>query len=143
MIFLNRQEESVVTVDKDLVLDYKRAGDEYLIDIKRELSKQLVYYILYTDLQQVYNAYGCIIEKLLNEEYTEKSQITKDNADLSRCCASFLKSCEGFITESVLGKVKKDVDALLLCIKKLMYIIENLCIDDAEGKYTNEVRSVF
>ena len=143
MIFLNRQEESVVTVDKDLVLDYKRAGDEYLIDIKRELSKQLVYYILYTDLQQVYNAFGCIINKLLNEEYTEESQITKDNTDLSRCCASFLKGCEGFVTEFVLEKVKKDVDALLLCIKKLMYIIENLCVDDVEGIHTNEVRSIF
>lgn len=142
MIWLNSKEPSVINVNKDLVLKYKRTADDCFINIKRWLSRQCVYFILYTDLQEVLNQFGSIIDKLLNEEYTEVNDWNKDDAQFSRLCKAFLKGCEGFVDDITMEGVTKEVDSLLLCVQKLKYIIDNLCLD-AEDSFSNEIRSIF
>ena len=71
MIFLNREESSVFKIEKDLVVDYKRTGDQYLVSIYHELTKQLIPYTVYNDLQKVDNYFYMIIKGLLYEEYTD------------------------------------------------------------------------
>jgi hypothetical protein len=143
MIFLNHEEEPVVTINKDMVLDYKQTGDDCLVGIKRELSKQLVYYILYTDLQEVNASFGTIIEKLLDNKYLDVRDLDKDIAKLDKNCKALLKSCDGFVEEYVIENVKIWVDRLLLCVSKLKYILDKFCTDNSEGVFRNEVRPVF
>lgn len=142
MIFLNNTQHSVFNINKDLLTDYKVQGDRRLVSIKRNLSKQLVYYILYTELQKVNNYYFNIIDKLMCDKYTDISQLKKDYASFNQVCKSFLKSCEGFITDDVILSVQNDVNKLTLLIDKLIYILENICYDSTEDLDTDEIHTI-
>ena len=143
MIFLNKDIVSVFNVNKDLIVNYKSEGDRYLVDIRRCLSKQLVYYILYTDLQKVNNSYFTIIDRLLNDEYEDVYKFKKDCSEFNNIQKVFLKSCEGFIDENVMEDVKHDIEKLDLLIQRLIYILENICYDESEDIHKNEVHSIF
>lgn len=143
MIFLNKEVASIFKVNPDLIATYKTQGDRYLVDIKRCLSKQLVYYILYTDLQKVNNFYFRIMDKLLKGEYTELYSLKEDYAAFQKVEKSFLKGCEGFIDTTVMESVKKDIDSLDIIIQRFIYILENICYDESEDTSSNEIHSIF
>lgn len=133
MIWLNKQEVSAFNINSDLVAKYKSQGDIYLIDLKRQLSKQLVYYILYTEYQEFCNTFFDIIGNLLESTYTQKSDLDKDYAAFEKQSKQFVKSCEGFVQEYVLENVRDLVDKIVLLIQKLTYIADNICVNkDAE-----------
>ena len=64
MILLNQEVVSPIKIDKDLVMTYKHEGDRYLVAINHNLTKQLVSYLVYYDLQQVNNAFFLILKNL-------------------------------------------------------------------------------
>ena len=128
MIFLNRGEPSVIKIDPDLVIDYKRESDLYLVNIKRSLTKQLVYYKVYYELNKVNNAFYAIIDGLLNEKYTKVQDFRNDVKDFSSAVNVFLRTCTDIIEEHVFYLVKADTDAVDLIIKKLVSIVENYCM---------------
>lgn len=128
MIFLNREEQSVIKIDPDLVIDYKRESDLYLVNIKRSLTKQLVYYKVYYELNKVNNAFYAIIDGLLNEKYTKVQDFRNDVKDFSSAVNVFLRTCTDIIEEHVFDLVKADTDAVDLIIKKLVSIVENYCM---------------
>lgn len=133
MIFLGQEEKSVIQIDKDLVINYKKSGDSILVDIKRNLTCQLIWYVVYYDLQKVNNSFFTIIKKLYNENYSDISYLKKDNEEFVKCCNLFLKNCKSKISDSIYDVLVRDIDKLKLVIQKLIYICENICyVDDSE-----------
>jgi hypothetical protein len=130
MIFLNREESSVFKIEKDLVVDYKRTGDQYLVSIYHELTKQLIPYTIYNDLQKVDNYFYLIIKGLLYEEYTDIEKFRENYSIFVKKCDIFLKnSKESFLTDDNMKVCDFYIDKLKLLMQKLMYIAENICYD--------------
>ena len=128
MIFLNREESSVFKIEKDLVVDYKRTGDQYLVSIYHELTKQLIPYTVYNDLQKVDNYFYLIIKGLLYEEYTDIEKFRENYSIFVKKCDIFLKnSKESFLTNDNMKVCDFYIDKLKLLMQKLMYIAENIC----------------
>lgn len=127
MIFLGVKEEPVVSIDSDLVLNYKHEGDMCLVNIQHELTKQLISYKVYYHLQQVDNAFFKIIDNLLKDKYTDDKQIQDDYGDFVKMCNVFLKNCESIEYENVYKNVLVSIDNLKLNIQKLIYIVQNIC----------------
>lgn len=131
MIYLHKEERpSVVTINKDLVVDYKRQGDRLLVEIRRTLTKQLVFYKLYSDLQLVNNSFWVIIEKLLYDKYTDKYQVHKDESELNKNCNLFIRNMNNLVDTEVYEHIEECIDDIRLLIKKLVYIVENICTED-------------
>lgn len=127
MIYLNREPVSVFKIDPDLVVDYKVICDEILVNIRRNLSRQLIFYKVYYDLQQLYNGFFSIFDKLLNNLYEDSSVFNKDVSDFKGLCDVLLKNSENIIPENIHDLVDSDIKKLLLTIDKLVYIINNYC----------------
>jgi hypothetical protein len=127
MIYLNREPVSVFKIDPDLVVDYKVICDEILVNIRRNLSRQLIFYKVYYDLQQMYNGFFSIFDKLLNNLYEDSSVFNKDVSDFKGLCNVLLKNSENIIPENIHNLVDSDIKKLLLTIDKLVYIINNYC----------------
>ena len=130
MIYLNRDVKSIFNVDQDLLVDYKRICDRYLINIRRNLTKQLVFYKVYCDLQYVDNSFFVIIDKLLNDLYTGIDQLDKDYSVLIKYCNTFLKNSERIVPNNIHDLVEKDIKSLQLAMDKLIYILKNFCISE-------------
>ena len=128
MIYLNQKVESIFTVDPDLVVDYKRICDRFLISMKHNLTKQLISYKVYYDLQQVNNSYFVMIDKLLNELYEDVSYLDKDYAEYVKCCNTFLKNSERIVPDNIHDLVEDDINSMQLALNKLIYILKNFCI---------------
>ena len=132
MILLNKEIVSVINIDKDLVVTYKTTCDRYLINIHRELTKQLVDYIVYYYFQEMENMFGKIIDNLLNGLYDDIDMYYADKEEFSKWVTTFVKSLEGAAFDTAYEKVIKYTDRLDLEMNKMYYIIENVCYN-AEG----------
>ena len=128
MIYLNQEVESIFTIDPDLVVDYKRICDRYLISMKHNLTKQLIPYKVYYDLQQVSNSYFVMIDKLLKGLYEDVSYLDKDHADYIKWCNTFLKNSERIVPDNIHDLVEDDINSMQLALNKLIYILKNFCI---------------
>lgn len=133
MIFLNKEIKSVVFMDRDLVATYKRTCDRLFINIHRNLTKQLVDYLVYYHLQEMENAFGVIIDNLLNQTYEDINDYFHDKGDFSKMVNEFEKSLEGSLPDYVYDVVIRYIDRLKREMNKLYYVIENICYF-AEGK---------
>lgn len=127
MIFLNKEEEQIISIDPDIVLNYKHEGDMYLVNIQHELTKQLISYLVFYDLQKVNNSFFKLIQNLSEGNYFDIVDFRNDYAEFIKCCKTFLKGCEGIEEVGVYDSVKESIDKLQLSIQKLVYIIENFC----------------
>ena len=132
MILLNKEIVSVINIDKDLVVTYKTTCDRYLINIHRELTKQLVDYIVYYYFQEMENVFGKIIDNLLNGLYDDIDMYYADKEEFSKWVTTFVKSLEGAVFDTAYEKIIKYTDRLDLEMNKMYYIIENVCYN-AEG----------
>lgn len=128
MILLNQEVVSPIKIDKDLVMTYKHEGDRYLVAINHNLTKQLVSYLVYYDLQQVNNAFFLILKNLVKGYYETIDDFRTDYADFIKKCDLFLKSCDDNIPEGVSEITCKKIDSLKLAVQKLSYIVENICL---------------
>jgi hypothetical protein len=133
MIYLDRKPVSVFKVDHDLVIEYKRTCDGLLINIRRNLTKQLIIDKVYYDLQQVNDSYYNIIYKLLNDLYDEASKLDSDYKNFISTSNVFVKNCEAVVPDGVKQLVIKDVDRLKLAMQRLIYILENICNDSEDN----------
>lgn len=127
MIYLNREIKSVFQINQDLVVDYKRTCDRILVNIRRNLTRQLIFYKVYCDLQEVYNSYYVIIDKLINELYDSSEDMRKDYAVLTKCCKAFIRNATTIVPENIHEVVSDEIDQFLLAMDKLIYILENYC----------------
>ena len=131
MIFLNsKPEEPIIHINEDLVINYKRQCDMILVEIKRTLTKQLVHCELYADLQLVYNSSYAIIDSLLNDKYRSQYDLHNGQTEFIKCCNSFVKNMNGMVKDNVIEHVTDCLDDLKLYIQKLVYIAENVCLEE-------------
>lgn len=127
MIYLNREVQSVFQINQDLVVDYKRTCDRILVNIRRNLTRQLIFYKVYCDLQEVYNSYYVIIDKLINELYESVEDLRRDYADLTKYSKAFIRNSTTIVPENIHEVVSDEIDQFLLAMDKLIYILENYC----------------
>lgn len=133
MIYLNQEVQSIFNVDPDLVVDYKRICDRFLISMRHNLTKQLIAYGVYYDLQQINNTYFVMIDKLLNGLYEDVSYLDKDYAEYVKWCNTFLKNSENIVPDNIHKLVEDDINSMQLALNKLIYILKNFCIvEDAK-----------
>lgn len=134
MILLNQEESTFFKIDKDLVKRYKREGDIYLIAIKHEMTKQLVSYKVYFDLQKINNMFYRIIKSLYRSEYYNLSQFENDYSEFEKRCKTYIKNCNGELPETVYDCVIKNINRLQLLMQKL----KTICIDFCQQEETNK-----
>jgi hypothetical protein len=127
VILLNREIVSVINIDPDLVATYKRSCDRYLINIHRNLTRQLVDYVVYYHYQQMMNMFGEIINNLIDGLYEDIDDFYTDKEELAKRISVFRKSMEGTITDSVYETLVKFTDMFEREMNKLYYVIENVC----------------
>ena len=127
MIKLKQSKESPIVVSKKFLADYKEQGDKYLANIRRNLSKQPAVWTLYGDLQQLYNAYGDIINSLVNGEYYDISEVRKGFREYEKVAKYFVKMTDGEVPYNIQCSVEEDVEDVRLLLVKLVTIIEKYC----------------
>ena len=134
MIFLNAQEEKHLFVNEELVIKYKKRSDVYLMDIKRELTKQPVYYKIYEYYQKLCNTFYAIIEQLLDGTCETESDLRSISGEFYKACTSFVKQCESIISERAYAFVCERIESLKKVIEQIVYIACTYCFDveDAE-----------
>lgn len=127
MILLNKEIKSVINIDRDLVRTYKSSCDTYLVAIKRNLTKQLVDYRVYYKLQLLDNAFGKIINNLLNDTYDDIDLYEQDKHNFEVVVNDFEGYLADIISERLYNTTLSYLNRLGREMTKLYYIIENYC----------------
>ena len=126
MIKLYNQKDSPLRVNTDLVNEYKRQADVYLLDMRRELTRALVDYIAFRDLQLVNNSFFDIVDKLLNQEFTCLSELRDSNQKLVVTLETFLKVCKQSVEANIYVPINLSARKFILTVHKLIQIIESI-----------------
>lgn len=126
MIKLYNQKDSPLRVNIDLVNEYKRQADIYLLDMRRELTRALVDYIAFRDLQLVNNSFFDIVDKLLNQEFTCLSELRDSNQKLVVTLETFLKVCKQSVEVNIYAPINISARKFILTVHKLIQIIESI-----------------
>ncbi len=127
MILLNKEEPSYFNIDKDLVKRYKQEGDMYLIAVKHDMTKQLVSYKVYYDLQKVNNMFYKIIKSLYQSTYNDLSEFTNDYSELERKYKAYIRNCKGAVPDNIYEDIEKQMGMLMLLMNKLRTICIDFC----------------
>lgn len=125
MILLNKEEPSYFNIGKDLVKRYKQEGDMYLIAVKHDMTKQLVSYKVYYDLQKVNNMFYRIIKSLYQSTYDNLSEFTNDYSELEKRYKVYIRNCKGAVPDNIYEDIEKQMGMLMLLMNKL----KTICID--------------
>lgn len=126
MIKLYNQKDSPLRVNIDLVNEYKHQADIYLLDMRRELTRALVDYIAFRDLQLVNNSFFDIVDKLLNQEFTCLSELRDSNQKLVVTLETFLKVCKQSVEVNIYTPINISARKFILTVHKLIQIIESI-----------------
>lgn len=73
------------------------------------------------------NAFGEIIDKLINGLYEDIEDFYTDKEELAKRISVFRKSMEGTISGAVYDTLVKFTDMFEREVNKLYYIVENVC----------------
>lgn len=130
MIIIGAKEPSVFKINRDTVIDYKRTADSYLINIRRNMTRQLVDFRLYAPMNKLFNIYGKIISGFIDGTYTDVSQFTSDYSKFESACKEYTKAIEGKIHDKPFATICNEIEMLSLCLMKLKYIAENYCVQE-------------
>ena len=124
MITITSQDDRTpLKINKQLLYEYKEECDTYLVNIKRELTRALVDYKLFQQLQQVNNSFFIIIDYLDTERYTVFKELKDHKVDLNNDINIFTKNCRGKIPNSIFRNIYYNLDKLMLTINKLIEIV--------------------
>ena len=130
MIFLQQNKEPEINVNRDLVLQYKARGDIYLVAIRTELTKQLVFYEVYDYWQDMCNAYYDVISLVLDPTSYDSKTMRDNMKKFSESIKSFLKRIQGYVLDNVIDKLEKYCSKLEYLLTKFNYIVEKILEDD-------------
>lgn len=124
MITINQITDTPIRIDFDLLRSYKRQGDIYLSNIRREMTKQLLVYTIYDTLQDMYNSYYVIIGGLLEKRYRNISELLKDEKSFNKQVDVFIEELKLIAPEYVCKCVIGDCKNVVLVITKLIAIVQ-------------------
>lgn len=132
MIIIGYNEPSIFKINHDIVLEYKRICDTYLVNIRRNMTRQCVDFRLYGPMNKVFNSYGNIIESLLEDKYTDIREFEADYRRLEQSCNDYKKDSDIQLVGFVYDNICEELDMLVLAMNKLKYIIDNFCIQEEQ-----------
>lgn len=124
--FYKKESDQPLFINKELLYRYKDCLDTYLVNIKRELTRSLVDYKLFQELQQVNNSVFVIIDYLDAEHYTYVKEVIDDKKVLMNSINTFLKHCNGTITKDIYDSIYDNCDLLSLTVNKLVEIVKTI-----------------
>ena len=127
MIYLNKVEEPNIVINQDLVIEYKEEGDIYLVNVKRNMSKQTVGYTHYQTLQKINNSFYFIIQGLLEDKFENVTKLKDAYRKLVVNCNTLIKNISNLLPDNIYNAICEDIDSLQLMMEKLIYIVENFC----------------
>ena len=116
-----------------MALDYKKTCDSYLVDIRRNMTKQLLDYRLYTPLKELYNTYGKLILGIANGTYVDMKEFDTDCGLFTHAAKDFAQDIKNRVSEDMYTKICYDVDCVQKSIDKLIYILKNFCYVGGEN----------
>lgn len=123
----NQQDNnSPLLINKELLQLYRERCDTYLVNIKRQLSRNLVDYKLFQELQQVNNSFFVIIDYLDSEHYTTVKEVEDDRQLLVNNINIFTKHCKNCVPLDIFESIMDDCNILALTIHKLIQIVKTV-----------------
>lgn len=118
--------EKPLIINRNLLDRYKTEGDDYLISIYSQLSRSLVDYKLFQELQKVNNDYYVIVDGLQCEKYTQIKSLLDDKGKLLNSINIFTRHCKNSIDSDIYEALYSYCDKLMLMINKLIEIVNTV-----------------
>lgn len=113
-------------INPKLVEYYKNECDPYLVNLKRELTRSLVDYKLFQDLQEINNSYYKIISGLIDNTYTSLTELFNDSKTLTNNTNKFQKGCYGKIDGDIFDSIYHNCENILITINKLTQTVKTV-----------------
>lgn len=122
-ISYNNKDITPLKISDEILSKYKEESDIYLVDIRRELTRSLVDYRRFQELQKVNNDFFSIIHGLYEGEFTSVTQLNSDKSKLVSDVETLLKSCKSSISSDIYSSIRDSSRKLMLTINKLIQIV--------------------
>lgn len=113
-----------LVINPNLLQAYREQCDICLVNIKRELTRSLVDYKIFQQLQQVNNDFFVIVDYMECEHYTSIDEVMKDKHTLVVDMEVFTKNCKNAIAEDIYNSIYENCVELSLIVNKLVQIIK-------------------
>ena len=121
-------EVSPLKINKELLFKFKEECDIQLSVLHRELTRALVDYKLFQQLQLINNDTFKIIDSLDNDEYTTLKEVNDDRTKLIADMDDFLSHCKHCVASNIYDPVYEHCNDLSLIIFKLVQILTTINI---------------
>lgn len=119
-----KNDDSPLVVNPNLLQAYREQCDIYLVNLKRELTRGLVDYKLFQQLQQINNDFYVIIDYMENEHYTYIKEVEDDKHKLVVDMQLFVKDCKQAVSREIWDSLQENCVNISLSINKLVQIIK-------------------
>ena len=119
-------EETPLVINKDLLYTFKEEFDVQLAILHRELTRSLVDYTLFQQLQNVNNDIFIIVDGLDTEVYTTIKELEDDRQKLISDLDTFLSHCKTCIDGNIYDPIYEHSNYLSTAVYKLVQIIKNI-----------------
>lgn len=110
-------------ISHEILSKYKEESDIHLVDIRRELTRSLVDYRRFQELQKVNNDFFRIINGLSECEFTSITQLNSEKSRLVADVETLLKACKSSISSDIYSSIRDSAHKLMLTINKLLQIV--------------------
>lgn len=117
-------EPTPLLINKKLLYEYKEVGDSCLVNIKRELTRSLVDYKVFQQLQQINNGFFVIVDYLDCEHYFKVAEVIQDKNRLVNTINEFLKPCKSYLALDIYESIFDSCQELINTINKLIKIVQ-------------------
>lgn len=124
-----------LVINPNLLQAYREQGDICLVNIKRELTRALVDYKLFQQLQQINNSFFVIIDYMETERYTYIKEVEDDKHRLVTALQTFIKDCKSAIATEIYNSIYEACKELSLIMNKLVQIIK--IVNEGENCFGN------
>ena len=121
---INQDEETPLLINKQLLYEYKEAGDECLVETKRQLTRSLVDYKVFQQLQQINNSFFVIIDYLDCDHYTRVKDVLDDKNRLVTNINLFLKPCKSYLSADIYDTIYDTLQELANVMNKLVAVVQ-------------------
>jgi len=122
--FYNQNDDTPLVINPNLLQAYREQCDMCLVNIKRELTRSLVDYKLFQQLQQINNDFFVIIDYMECEHYTNIKEVEDDKHTLVVDMQTFTKDCKSAVSLDIYESICEECCEISLIINKLVQIIK-------------------
>ena len=122
--FYNQNDNTPLVINPNLLQAYREQCDMCLVNIKRELTRSLVDYKLFQQLQQINNDFFVIIDYMECEHYISIKEVEDDKHTLVVDMQTFTKDCKSAVSLDIYESIYEECCEISLIINKLVQIIK-------------------